>query len=115
MTSPLARIESHPQSAKRLIGIDYEQFMALVALAEKRHLEKQAEIEKRKVRIIARGGGRKPEISPKEGVCLCLCLVYLRQKPIFDILGLLFDISKTKANTISEKSCTVFTRFCQSI
>lgn len=35
-------------------------------------------------------------MSPKQGVCLCL--VYLRQKPIFEILGLLFDISKTKAN-----------------
>jgi len=49
MTSPLARIESHPQEAKRLIGIDYEQFLALVALAEKRHLQKQAEVEKKKV------------------------------------------------------------------
>ena len=96
MTSFLARIESHPQEAKRLIGIDYEQFLALVDLAEQRHLEKQVEIEKTKVRIIASGGGRKPEISPKQGVCLCL--VYLRQKPIFEILGLLFDISKTKAN-----------------
>ena len=96
MTSPLARIESHPQEAKRLIGIDYEQFLKLVALAEQRHLEKQAEIEKNKVRIIAKGGGRKPDLSPKEGVCLCL--VYLRQKPIFEILGLLFDVSKTKAN-----------------
>ncbi|MHC5749029.1 MAG: transposase family protein, partial [Nostoc sp.] len=25
-------------------------------------------------------------------------LIYLRQKPIFEILGLLFDVSKTKAN-----------------
>jgi len=96
MTSPLIRIESHPQSAKQLIGINYEQFMTLVALAEQRHKQKQTEIEKNKVRIIAPGGGRKPEMSPKEGVCLCL--VYLRQKPTFDILGLLFDISKTKAN-----------------
>ncbi|MHC5819972.1 MAG: transposase [Nostoc sp.] len=96
MISPLVKIESHPQSAKRLIGIDYEQFITLVALAEQRHKQKQTEIEKNKVRIIASGGGRKPEISPKEGVCLCL--VYLRQKPTFDILGLLFDISKTKAN-----------------
>lgn len=96
MTSPLARIESHPLEAKRLIGIDYEQFLALVVLAEQRHLQKQAEIEKNKVRIIAPGGGRKPEMSPKEGVCLCL--VYLRQKPIFEILALLFDVSKTKAN-----------------
>jgi hypothetical protein len=35
-------------------------------------------------------------MSPKKGVCLCL--VYLRQKPIFEILALLFDVSKTKAN-----------------
>lgn len=96
MTSPLARIESHPQEAKRLIGINYEQFLALVALAEQRHIEKQAEIEKNKIRIIAPGGGRKPQMSAKEGICLCL--VYLRQKPTFEILGLLFDISKTKAN-----------------
>lgn len=96
MTSPLKRIESHPHEAKRLIGIEYDQFMALVALAEARHQKKQAEIEKTKIRINAPGGGRKPEMSPNEGVCLCL--VYLRQKPIFEILGLLFDISKTKAN-----------------
>lgn len=96
MTSPLARIESHPQEAKRLIGIDYQQFLELVTLAEERHLRKQAEIENKKVRIIARGGGRKPEMTPSFGVCLCL--VYLRQKPIFEILGLLFDISKTTAN-----------------
>ena len=96
MTSPLTRIESHPHESKRLIGINYDQFLALVALAEQRHIDKQAEIEKNKIRIIAKGGGRKSEMSPKEGICLCL--VYLRQKPIFEILGLLFDISKTKAN-----------------
>ncbi len=33
MTSPFARIESHPHEAKRLIGINYDQFLALVALA----------------------------------------------------------------------------------
>lgn len=96
MTNPLVRIESSPESAKRLIGIDYNQFLNLVALAEQRHTEKQTEIENTKIRIIAKGGGRKSEISPKEGVCLCL--IYLRQKPIFEVLGLLFDISKTKAN-----------------
>lgn len=96
MTSPLVRMESHPQEAKRLIGINYEQFLALVVLAEQRHREKLSEIEKKKIRIIAAGGGRKPQMSAKEGICLCL--VYLRQKPTFEILGLLFDISKTKAN-----------------
>lgn len=70
--------------------------MALVELAKQRHIDKQAEIESAKIRINAKGGGRKPEITPEIGVCLCL--VYLRQKPIFEILGLLFDVSKTKAN-----------------
>lgn len=96
MTSPLKRIESHPHEAKRLIGIEYDQFLAVVTLAEARHLQKQAEIKRTKVRINAQGGGRKAEMSSKEGVCLCL--IYLRQKPIFEVLGLLFDVSKTKAN-----------------
>jgi len=96
MTSPLKRIELYPQESKRLIGIKYQDFITLVALAEKRHIEKQAEIEKRKIRLITSGGGRKAEMTPKQGVCLCL--VYLRQKPTFEIIGLLFDVSRTKAN-----------------
>ena len=96
MTSPLARIEFYPQESKRLIGIKYEDFITLVALAEESHLEKQAEIEKIKIRLIASGGGRKAEMTPKEGICVCL--VDLRQKPTFEILGLLFDLWRTKAN-----------------
>ncbi|MBC6433143.1 transposase [Nostoc sp. HG1] len=96
MTTPLQRIESHSHESKRLIGIEYAHFLALVELAEQRHLEKKALLEKNKIRIVARGGGRKPNMSSKQGICLCL--IYLRQKPIFEILGLLFDVSKTKAN-----------------
>jgi hypothetical protein len=55
-----------------LIGIKYEDSITLVGLAEKSHREKQAEHEKRKVRLIASGGGRKVEMTPKEGVYL-LC------------------------------------------
>lgn len=40
MTSPLVRIESHPHESKRLIGIKYEDFIALVASAENKHLQK---------------------------------------------------------------------------
>ena len=94
MIKPVERIELYPQESKRLIGIKYEDFITLVALAEKRHLEKQAEIEKRKIRLIASGGGRKAEMAPKEGVCLCL--VDLREKPTFEILGLLFDSMEDK-------------------
>lgn len=96
MTSPLKRIQEHPSEAKRLIGIEYDQFLSLVALAQIRHQQKQEEMELNKVRINLAGGGRKPGMLADTGVCLCL--VYLRQQPIFEILGLLFDVSKTKAN-----------------
>ncbi|WP_427161211.1 transposase family protein [Aliinostoc sp. HNIBRCY26] len=96
MTSPLERIESHPQESKRLIGIKYEDFTSLVILAEKRHIEKQALMQKNKIRLIAAGGGRKAEMTVKEGICLCS--VYLRQKPTFEILGLLFNVARSKAN-----------------
>lgn len=96
MTSPLKRIQEHPSEAKRLIGIEYDQFLSLVALAQIRHQQKQEEIELNKVRINLAGGGRKPGMLADTGVGLCL--VYLRQQPIFEILGLLFDVSKTKAN-----------------
>jgi hypothetical protein len=96
MTSPLARIESYLQESKRLIAIKYEELITLVELAEKRYLEKQAEVEKRKIRLIVYGGGCKAEMTPKEGVSLCL--VDLRQTPTFKILGLVFDLWMTKAN-----------------
>jgi hypothetical protein len=96
MTSPLETIESYLQESKGLIGIKYEDFITLVALAEKRYLEKQAEVEKRKVRLIASGGGCKGEMTRKEGICLSL--VDLRQKPTFEIIGLLFDLWRKKAN-----------------
>ncbi|WP_223265516.1 helix-turn-helix domain-containing protein [Nostoc sp. 'Peltigera membranacea cyanobiont' 210A] len=93
---PFRENKLYPDESKRLIGIKYEDFIVLVTLAEKKHLEKKAEMEERKIRLIAAGGGRKAEMTSAEGVCLCL--VYLRQKPTFEILGLLFDVSRTKAN-----------------
>ncbi len=54
-----------------MIGVKYEDIITLVGLAEKRHREKQAEHEKRKVRLIASGGRRKAEMTPQQGVCLC--------------------------------------------
>ncbi|MEH2234788.1 hypothetical protein [Nostoc sp.] len=51
MKTPLEIIESHPHESKRLIGIEYEHFLALAELAEKRHLDKQAFIEKNKIQV----------------------------------------------------------------
>jgi len=70
MTNPLENRVSSSRS--KAIGIEYEHFLALVDLAEQKHLEKQAKIEKNKVRLIAIGGGRRPDMSSKQGICLCL-------------------------------------------
>jgi len=51
MTSPLKRIESHPHEAKRLIGIEYDQFLALVALSEQKH-KKQAKLKNIKSELL---------------------------------------------------------------
>lgn len=95
MTSPLKRIESHPHEAKRLIGIEYDQFLALVALALDIYKNKQ-KLKKLKfgLMLLVVVGYQKC-LQRKESVNAS---VYLRQKPIFEILGSLFDISKTKAN-----------------
>jgi len=62
-------------------------------LAEARDL--QIEIER--TSINAKGGGRKAEMSARRGLSLSSIF---EAKPIFEILGLLFDVSKTKANDV---------------
>jgi len=64
MTSPLKRIE-HPHEAKRLIGISDQFLFSCIALAEARDL--LTKTGRTKVRINAKGGGRKAEMSAQEG------------------------------------------------
>ncbi len=59
------------------------------------HKKLQAEIESKKIRINQKGGGRKTKLEIKEEVSLCL--FYLREMTIFELLGLHFGISKTEA------------------
>jgi len=58
---------------------------------------KNREIERTKVRINAKGG-RKAEMSAQEGLSLSSIF---EAKPIFEILGLLFDVSKLRLMTRS--------------
>ena len=51
---------------------------------------------KRKKRVNRPGGGRPKKLSIAEG--LCLCLFYLRQSVVFEVLGLNFGVSRTTAN-----------------
>ncbi|MDF5725501.1 MAG: transposase [Rhizonema sp. PD37] len=89
-------IQQYPHRTKQLLGITYEQFGNLLAQAEMHHKRIQSEIERNKVRINQKGGGRKPKLEIN--VEVCLCLFYLRQMPTFEVLGLHFGISKTEAN-----------------
>jgi len=96
MKNPFHYIQQYPKRTKQLLGISQEQFQQLLVQAKSRHSQQQAAREKNKVRLNAKGGGRKAKLSLDEEVCLCL--FYLRQMPTFEVLGLHFGISKTEAN-----------------
>lgn len=96
MKNPLDYIRTYPQRTKRLLGIDYPQFLQLLEQAQLKQTEQQAEIERQKIRVNAKGGGRKPLLSIDAEVCMCL--FYLRHYPTFEVLGLQFGVSKTEAN-----------------
>jgi hypothetical protein len=96
MKNPLHYIHKYPNRTKRLLGIGYKQFLQLLEQAQLKHTEQEAEAERQKIRVNAKGGGRKPLLSVAEEVCLCL--FYLRHYPIFEVLGLQFGVSKSEAN-----------------
>ncbi|MBD6620567.1 transposase [Komarekiella sp. 'clone 1'] len=89
-------IEKYPHRTKQILGISYKQLQSLLNCAQKRHQDIKAKQSSQKIRINAPGGGRPTKLSMNEQVCLCL--FYLRQMPTFQVLGMLFGISKTEAN-----------------
>ncbi|MBD2341781.1 transposase family protein [Calothrix sp. FACHB-156] len=89
-------IQKYPSRTKQILGISHEQFQALLESALKEHIKIQKEKEKQKIRINYPGGGRKEILSNSEQICLCL--FYLRQMPTFEILGMLFGVSKSEAH-----------------
>lgn len=60
MKNLLNYIHTYPQQTKRLLGIDYGSLLQLLEQAHLKHTEQQAEVERQKSRINAKGGGRKP-------------------------------------------------------
>ena len=96
MKNPLNYIQEYPHRTKQILGISNEEFQELLNQAEMHHNKIQADIERKKIRVNQKGGGRKPKLKVKEEICLCL--FYLRQMPTFEVLGLDFGISKTEPN-----------------
>ncbi|WP_414573200.1 transposase [Nostoc sp. CCY 9925] len=89
-------IQKYHHRTKQILGISYEQLKSLWNCAIKRHQEIKTKLQSQKIRINAAGGGRKELLSIQEQICLCL--FYLRQMPTFQVLGMLFGVSKTEAN-----------------
>lgn len=104
--NPVDYIEKHPERTKRILGINYQQWKNLVSKAIAIYKQQQQKLESRKIRINAKGGGRKPILTQKEEIGLCL--FYLRQMPTFEILGIQFKISKTEANDTFHKWLQIF-------
>lgn len=98
MGSMLEAIEKNPKEVKRLLGIDQEQLRQLMAQVELRHQQKQEEIERNKLWVNKKGGGKKPKLSKQEQILLTL--VYLPHSLTFQLLGLQFGVSETTANDI---------------
>jgi DDE superfamily endonuclease/Helix-turn-helix of DDE superfamily endonuclease len=96
MQNPLQYIEKHPNRAKEILGIEYEQWLGLVEVAKIEEERIRLIREQEKVRINKKGGGRPKKLKREEEVCLCI--FYLRHLPTFELLGMHFDISKTEAN-----------------
>jgi hypothetical protein len=98
MTSVLEYITNNPQETKRLIGIEYDSLQQLITQAVA--LEEQNIVlnEKRKIRIIKSGGGRKPKLSATEQILLTL--VYLHHLPTFQMLGVQFGVSESTAHNL---------------
>ena len=93
-----AYIEEHPQETKRLLGLDHQQLLELIAYGKLLKENKNKEIEKSKTRLIKEGGGNKAKLSEEEQIILML--VYLRHYLSFQLLGIMFKISESSAHNI---------------
>lgn len=94
-------IEKHPGETMRLLGLDYEQLMGLIAHADSLHTQKKKEQENHKTRLIKAGGGRPTKLVTADQILLTL--VYLHHLPTFQMLGLQFGVSESAANYIFHK------------
>jgi hypothetical protein len=87
-------LDRSPEQAKRIIGINIDQFQELVKKAEVIHHQKQ----QARPRLIQGGGGRRRKLSVQQEILLTL--VYLNQFPTFLMLGIQFEVSESTAHDI---------------
>lgn len=83
MSNPIDYIEQYPERTTRILGINYQQWKKLVEKAIAYDEQQQQKLQLSKVRVNAKGAGRKPILNQEEEIGLCL--FYLRQMPTFEI------------------------------
>ncbi len=106
MANPLEYIRNRPKLAKQMIGLSLAQLEQLIKQAlpkaplprgaKANQLKREAEREKN--RVNQKGAGRPKSLSQEEEIYLSL--FYLRQMPIFEVLGMMFGVCRTTANAL---------------
>lgn len=97
MSKVLEQIERNQDRSKRLIGLDYNEFIDLFNKLEIEHQKKEDIKESKKKRVNAKGGGKKRNLSNMNEVILTL--YYTRHNITFQNLGIMFNVSESKAHS----------------
>ena len=96
MKNLLNYIYNEPSRVLNMLWINLDALQSLTAQVEKAQNTHQSEQEAEKIRINAKGAGRPLKLSLEES--MALCLFYLRQNPTFEVLGMIFEVSRSEAH-----------------
>jgi 1,2-phenylacetyl-CoA epoxidase PaaB subunit len=96
MKKLLDYIQTYPHRSCAILGINLSEFEVLMQQIEQAEHQHQLAVEAQKVRIHRQGAGRPPKLSLAE--CMGLCLIYLRHNPTFEVLGWMFEVSRSEAH-----------------
>jgi hypothetical protein len=92
-------LQKYPQRTTAIFGVNIEQLHQLIE-ALKSHEAERLKVEGQYSTVNPKGAGRHAKLSVDEQ--MYLCLLYLRHHPTFEILGLMFEVSKTTAHEVFE-------------
>ena len=103
MKNLLDYIQDSPHLFITFLGISQRDFESLVQQVQRSQEAEKASSELTQHQVNARGAGRPAKLDLSKR--LTLCLVYLRHNPIFEMLALLFGVSRSQAHqTFHENS-----------
>jgi hypothetical protein len=94
MMTPLKHIRQNQKKCKQLTGLSSVQLEKVIEQASEMDKKKKKESQEKVVN--KKGAGRPKTLKTEEEICLTI--LYLRQMPIFEVLGMMFGVSKTTAN-----------------